>query len=153
MGLSRAQHGLYRRLYLAAVAARPALATDEARLAMHAELGLPESRADWTNDDFDEWKRACLAITEPANLDAQVDGLRGKEERRLFRIRELLSQLGKTDRYAETTASNMGITKPLATMSPAQLEKVIVALDKQAGREAKRAALAEPAVPADNIPF
>ena len=138
--LTRAQFGLDRALWAGVLAVRP----DADRRALHVELGLPESRKKWGNREFDEWKRACLAISAPADLDAQLDGLGGEVKRRLFVIRKLLGQLGEPESYAETTARRMGLRPPLASLTPAQLEKVIVALRKQLRRDRREPAAADP---------
>jgi hypothetical protein len=132
MSLSRAQHGLYRKLWDAVLAHEPAAD----RLAMHQRLGLPASRADWSNAHFDEWKRACLAISDPGNLDAQLDGSNGPQIRALYALRQLLAAQGLPESYAEATARQMGYRPPLELLPHAALKKLIIALRKQQRREA-----------------
>lgn len=128
-GLSRAQHGLYRELWNGVVAVQP----EADRLAWHAQLGLPESRADWSNEHFDKWKRACLAVSRPDDLDAQL--VDGKVKRRLFAARKLLAKMTATEAYAEQIVRNMGFAPPIELLKPAQLEALIVALKKQQARD------------------
>lgn len=129
-GLTRAQHGLYRKLWTSVLAQT----TEADRLAFHAELGLPESRADWTNAHFDEFKRACLAISQPGNLDAQLQGQRGEATRRLHVIHQLLAQLDLPLSYAEETTRQMGYRPPLELLSDPALKKLIIALRKHLKR-------------------
>ena len=147
--LSRAQFGLDRALWAGVLAVRPGVD----RHAMHAELGLPESRKEWTNRHFDEWKRACLAIAQPGNLDAQMEGLGGEVKRRVFVIQKLLGELGEPVGYAETILRRMGMEPPLERLTAAQLEKVIVALRKQGRRTAHRAVATGADADDGNDPF
>lgn len=140
MSLTGRQHGLYAQLWKG-VAAVTGDGSEEARRALQARLGLPGSRRDWGNAEFDEWKRECLAIAQPANLAAQLDGLDGEGKRRRYVIRELLEAMDAPEAYAERTARTMGFAGTLETLRQAELEKVIVALRKQVVRTAKRGVL------------
>jgi hypothetical protein len=89
---------------------------DADRASMIAELGLPASRKNWNNGHFDRWKKACLAITEPSNLEAQLEN--GEVKRRLFTIGHLLDALEETTAYAVAIVRQMNthgrIGQPLA---------------------------------------
>jgi hypothetical protein len=127
--LTGAQFGLYNRLWRDVLAVKP----DADREAMHADLCLPESRKDWANDDLDEWKRACLAISDPGNLNAQIEGLPGAGEakRKRFVIDGCLAKLGKSREYAEGIARRAGYPPDLKSLGVQQLEGVLKALRRE----------------------
>lgn len=80
---SKPKDGKYWREWQAVHKAKPELD----RHAFHMEIfGEDKSHVDFTNDDFDDFLSACKAITEPGNLQAQLDYLNGRKKRLLFGI-------------------------------------------------------------------
>lgn len=141
MGLTGAQHGFYNRLFKDVLKVRP----EADRLAMHAELGLPESRGEWTNEHFDEWKRACLAIARPGDLDAQLRQLRMQARRHRVFIGWVLAAMEVGSERAEQIVQEMnrggklgGRAVTYETLDAGKLGKVIVAVKKEAKRVWRR---------------
>jgi hypothetical protein len=144
MSLSGAQHGLYKTLWAGVCAA---LGTDPgddaARVAMHGRHGLPVSRARWGNEEFDVWKRECLAISRPADLQAQLEGQDQPCIRRRWRIRRLLARLGRDEGYLAEVVRGINlaarkqpqIRRPFETMTARELDRVIFELQREGRRE------------------
>lgn len=111
------------------------------RKAVHAELGLPGSHADFRNEHFDKFKGHCLAIAQPGNFQAQVQQLRMPAIRRRVFIDHLLTALEAGEEYAEAILARMnlrgamgGAFAVLDTMGDEELEKVMIALKKECRR-------------------
>ncbi len=140
MSLSEAQNKLYWRLWAALRKAEPGVD----RHATHEALGLPASHTEWKNSDFDEWKKHCLAKSQPGNYRAQVQQLRMPEIRRRVFIDYLLAAMELTEDYAEGILQQMnrrgkqgGQMVTLDTLPEAELEDVMVALKKECRRRWK----------------
>jgi hypothetical protein len=135
--VSPAQNTFYWRLWSGVRKKRPGAD----RKAMHAELGLPESHTVWTNAHFDAWKGACLAVTQPANLDAQLAQQRMAATRHRVFIGHVLAALGEGEAWVEGIVHRMNRERKLGgnfasydTLGAPQLAKVIVAVKKEAKR-------------------
>lgn len=118
------------------------------RKALHAELGLPESHAHFSQRDFDRFKSRCLAIAQPANLRDQVKTAAMPETRRREFIRHILTVLGEGDAYADATLARMhrnarqenttwATLATFATAGDADLERLTIAMKMEAKRRWK----------------
>jgi hypothetical protein len=133
---SRAKDGKYWREWQAVHKARP----DLDRHAFHVEIfGEDKSHVDFTNDDFDAFLGACKAITEPGNLQAQLDALNGRKKRLRFGILAAAAELGVGLDYIDGIVRQMNERGALASskldhLDADDLHKVRVALSKAKGR-------------------
>jgi len=141
---SKPKDGLYWRAWTAAKAVLMAgretwtKAEEEAeRHALHVKaLGEDKSHVDFTNDDFDDFLGACKAITEPDNLQAQLDFLEGRKKRLLFGIARAAAPeyvAGIVERMSRE--GNLSASR-LDMLDPDDLQKVRVALTQDARRHA-----------------
>ncbi len=135
--MTAAQNTFYWRLWSGVRKREP----EADRKAMHAQLGLPESHTCWNNGHFDKWKGACLAITQPGNADAQLAQLRMAATRHRVFIGHVLDAMGEGPALVEQIVSMMnrggklgGRCVTYETLGDAHLEKVIVAVKKEAKR-------------------
>lgn len=96
--LSEATMRYYRGLWAQLRKARGLKEAD--RKPLHAQLGLPASSKDFSQEDFDKWKGHVLAQTQP-ELDTQLEQIAMPRTRKLVFIGHLLSALEKGEDYAE----------------------------------------------------
>lgn len=78
------------------------------RLALHEELGLPESHTHFTGQDLDRWIDRCLALAGD-DLAAVIDHQKQPVKRVRVVVDQLLAALGKSEAYAEGIARRMNL--------------------------------------------
>ena len=127
--MNRGQEGLYWRQWSAVHKAKP----DLDRHAFHVEIfGADKSHLAFTNDDFDKFLAACKAITEPGNLQAQLDALNGRKKRLKYGIVRQAVRMGVSLEYVGGIARAMNLrSADLDVLDADELEKVRIALSKQ----------------------
>ncbi len=138
------QNNLYWREWSAAHKADPK--ADRHQLHVEA-LGHDKSHLDFTNDDFDKVLGAFRAISRPGDLNAQLRQIRGQHRRALYILERLMRQLGVDRNYVQAVIDQMQIEHPTAftrhptldDLTAPELEKVIIALRKQAKRQCEPA--------------
>lgn len=168
MSLSRGQQLLYfrewaavKRVLMPGRETFTKLEENERRHAITIEaLGADKSSTDFTNDDFDKVLAAFRAISQPGNLQAQLDALDGRKKRLRFGIMSTARKLvgaEDADAYVRGVVSQMHARageprdkkrkgSPLKNarfdqLDEADLEKVRIALSRQ---EARGMTIAEP---------
>lgn len=122
---SPAKDGKYWNEWKAVRAVKP----DLDRHAFHVEVfGEDKSHVDFTNDDFDAFLAACKAITEPGNLQAQLDALNGRKKRLLFGITRAASPDYVAGIVARMRSEGKLKASRLDMLDPDDLEKVRIAI-------------------------
>lgn len=133
---SPAKDGKYWNEWKAVKAVKP----DLERHAFHVEIfGEDKSHVDFTNDDFDAFLAACKAITEPGNLQAQLDALNGRKKRLRFGILAAAAALGVGLDYVDGIVRQMNERGALASSKLDELDaddllRVRIALSKAKSR-------------------
>lgn len=110
------------------------------RHALHREAGCETaSHKDFSNADFDRFKSACLAITQPNNFEAQLDQVQMPVKRWRVAVDFALAALDADPVYALRIAERMGLHNGSAwsmdMRSEADLQKVLIALKQSARRK------------------
>lgn len=81
------------------------------RKPLHARLWLPQSSADFSPENFDQWKGHVLSVTQAGNVTAQLAQMRMPATRKLVFIGHLLCALGEGEEHAERLVSELRATE------------------------------------------
>ncbi|HSI11757.1 MAG TPA: hypothetical protein VK961_06915 [Chthoniobacter sp.] len=96
-------------------------------------------KENWTESEVDKMKAHLLALTQPADMTAQMEQLNQSRRRHRWVIDQQCGKLGKPHAYAEAIAARMNQEGRIGSASidelgTEDLEKIIVALKLQVKR-------------------
>jgi hypothetical protein len=144
MALTKAQTALYWRTWGSISAALLADLADvpdadkkyiqTRRRPCHAQAGCPLSSKDWTNRHLSLWLLYESRVTDPSNLTRHMalEEQAHPEAGRIYRIRQLLTQLGKPTSYAAACAHDQTLSPNLCNWPATSLQTALQALQRTA---------------------
>lgn len=141
MALSKAQTSLYWRTWAAIAAAikedlpeADRKFIDSRRRPHHAQAGCPASSKDWTNQHLSRWLLHACRITDPLNITRhlELEEQCHPQATKIFRIRQLLTQLGKPIAYAAACAKDPLLSPNLCNWPADALQRAVQALSHTA---------------------